>query len=181
MGDAGFDAAPLLKGPFVSCLQNRIFLVVALAGLVRCGAGPVTIVSAPPSAVPPPADVSGVWSGTTRAIPCDALASAGRCNALNNITFALNQRGPQLTGKYTCATGDAICRHGGADDSGDVNAGSVSENQLNLSVMIPADASNCYYHGSVTSPTQANGIYMCYTGGMQVEQGVWALSRAAAE
>jgi hypothetical protein len=122
-----------------------------------------------------------VWSGTTRAIPCDALAAAGRCNAVNDITFALNQRGPQLTGKYTCANGDAICRHGGADDSGDINAGSISENQLNLSVMIPADSSNCYYHGSITSPSQANGVYMCYKGGMQVEQGVWTLSRAAAE
>jgi hypothetical protein len=172
--------ATMLKGPSVSCSLTRIFLVLVLAGVAGCGAGPVTIIPAP-SAAPPTAEVAGEWSGTTRAIPCDMLASIGRCNAVNNITFTLNQSGSQLTGKYSCATGTMICRHGGADDSGDINSGSISGNQFNLSVIIPADVSNCYYHGATTSPTQANGVYMCYQGGNQVEQGVWNLSRTAAE
>jgi hypothetical protein len=171
----------MLKRSSVSRSLTRIFLVLALAGLAGCGAGPTAIAPAPPSAVPSPTEVAGAWSGTTRAIPCDVLASAGRCNAVNNITITLNQSGSQLTGKYTCATGNMICRHGGADDSGDIDSGSISGNQFNLSVIIPADVSNCYYHGATTSATEANGVYMCYQGGMQVEQGVWNLSRAAAE
>jgi hypothetical protein len=176
----GLIVETMLKGPSVSFSLTRIFLVLALAGIAGCGTGPITIFPAP-SAVPPPADVAGAWSGTTRAVPCDVLASTGRCNAVNNISFTLNQSGAQLTGKYTCASGNMICRHGGADDSGDINSGSISGNQLNLSVIIPADVSNCYYHGATTSATQANGVYMCYQGGRQVEQGVWNLSRTSAE
>jgi len=160
---------------------TRVFLVLVLAGVAGCGTGPVTIFPASPSAVPSPTEVAGAWSGTTRAMPCDVLASAGRCNAVNNISFTLNQSGSQLTGKYTCAAGNMICRHGGADDSGDIDSGSISGNQFNLSVIIQADVSNCYYHGATTSATEADGVYICYQDGRQVEQGVWNLSRTAAE
>jgi hypothetical protein len=126
--------------------------------------------------------VAGSWMGFLRASPCEILASSGRCNAVNNVTFRLNQDGSQLTGTYSCANGDTLCRHGGADDSGQVIAGSISDShQLNLSVIIPADVSNCYYSGATTSPNQATGVYMCYQGGLQVEEGVWNLSRTASE
>jgi hypothetical protein len=109
------------------------------------------------------------------------LSGSARCNAVNNIALMVSQDGAQLTGKYTCAAGNMICRHGGADDSGRIDAGSIAGNRLNLSVMIPADLSNCYFSGSTTSPTQANGVYMCYQGGLQVEEGEWTVSRAAAD
>lgn len=176
-----WNVGTMLKRPCVSGLLNRICLALILAGLAACGASPVTIVPPPPSTVPPPEEIAGVWSGTSRAVPCDMLAAIGRCNAVNNITFTLNQRGPQLTGRYTCATGTTVCRHGGADDSGDINAGSISGSQFNLSVIIPADVSNCYYHGATTSSAEANGVYVCYQGGKPVEQGVWNLSRTSAE
>ena len=42
-------------------------------------------------------------------------------------------------------------------------------------------ARSSYHSGSTTSPTQANGIYMCYQGGLQVEEGEWNLSRSSSE
>jgi hypothetical protein len=154
---------------------KRIVALIALVGVAGCGAAAPS--SPAPKEGPATADVSGVWAGTIRVTPCDMLGSNGRCNAVNNITFTLNQDGSQLNGKYSCALGNMICRHGGADDSGNINAGSISGNQLNLSVMVPADVSNCYYNGSTTSSNQANGVYMCYQGGLLVEQGVWSVER----
>jgi hypothetical protein len=154
-------------------------LFAALAGAMRCGPA-----SSPAPSVPRPSveDVAGSWTGTLRASPCELLASAGRCGEVNNIAFRLNQDGSQLTGTFTCANGGTLCRHGGADDSGKVMTGSISNNrQLNLSVIIPADVSNCYYSGATTAPNQASGVYMCYQGGLQVEEGVWTLLRTSSE
>jgi hypothetical protein len=125
-------------------------------------------------------NVAGYWSGTTRAMPpCDF--SAGRCNAVNKVTFSLRQNGKHLKGKYTCAYGNMICRNGGADDSGKVVSGKVSGNQIRLSVVIPADVSNCYYNGMLTSPTTIHGGYQCYNGGELVEEGIWDVTQAAAQ
>ncbi|HXR37075.1 MAG TPA: hypothetical protein VN754_14055 [Candidatus Binataceae bacterium] len=158
--------------------MSRIVLIVALSGVTRCGPA-----SSPAPSIPRPsaADVAGAWTGTSRVTNCDMLSGSARCNAVNNIALLISQNGAQLTGKYTCAIGNMICRHGGADDSGRIESGSISGNRLNLSVMIPADLSNCYFSGSTTSPTQANGVYMCYQGGLQVEEGEWNVSRAAAD
>jgi hypothetical protein len=163
---------------------NRIFLLAALAGIARCGS-----TSPPPApvAVPSPsaevsivstAEVGGLWTGTIRVTPC-ALAGE-RCNAINNVTFALTQYGSQVTGNYTCAPGNADCRLGGADNSGKIVAGSVSGNRINVTVKLPADKSDCYYNGT-TSSAQANGVYVCYRGGRMIEEGVWTLARQSAE
>ncbi len=125
-------------------------------------------------------DVSGNWSGTTRVTPPCAWSS-GRCNAVNNITFAFKQKGDHIKGKFTCAYGNLICRNGGADNTGKVVSGRVSGDQIRLSVVLPADVSNCYYNGQLTSPTSARGGYMCYQGGELVEEGVWNVSRASGE
>jgi len=166
------------KGLSVRGWLSRIVLIVALSGITRCGPA-----SSPAPSIPRPsaADVAGAWTGTSRVTNCDMLSGSARCNAVNNIALLISQNGAQLTGKYTCAIGNMICRHGGADDSGRIESGSISGNRLNLSVMIPADLSNCYFSGSTTSPTQANGVYMCYQGGLQVEEGEWNVSRAAAD
>ncbi len=122
--------------------------------------------------------MAGEWKGTSRVTDCETLAGSARCNAVNNIALMINQDGAELNGKYACAIGNMGCRHGGADDSGRIESGSISGNRINLSVMIPADLSNCYFSGNTTSPTQANGVYICYQGGLQVEEGEWSLSRA---
>jgi hypothetical protein len=159
-------------------LLTRSILLAVLAGASRCGPA-----AAPPPAPPPKPsveDVAGSWSGTLRASPCELFASAGRCGAVNNVVFTLSQDGSQLTGRYICANGDTLCRHGGADDSGKVVAGSISNSSgLNLSVIVPADFSNCYYSGTTTAPNQASGVYMCYQGSIQVEEGVWNLTRTS--
>ncbi len=113
-----------------------------------------------------------------RVTPCD-VASV-RCNAVNHVTFTLSQFGSQITGSYSCAAGNMSCRHGGADDSGKIMAGSVSGNQINLAVRLPADLSDCYYSGTAT-PAQANGVYVCYRGGMMIEEGIWNLARQSPE
>ncbi len=80
------------------------------------------------------ADVSGNWSGTTRVTPPCGFSS-GRCNAVNNITFALKFKGDRLKGKYTCAYGNLNCRNGGSDNTGKIVSGRISGNQLRLSVI----------------------------------------------
>jgi hypothetical protein len=124
-----------------------------------------------------PADVSGNWSGTTRVTPCEF--SSGRCNAINNITFRFDQNGKKLKGKYTCAIGTMVCRNGNADNTGKVVSGRVSGDQIRLSVVLPADVSNCYYNGRLTSATTARGGYSCYQGGELLEEGMWEIKRAA--
>jgi hypothetical protein len=147
-------------------------LVVIAVGLVMLAAADTCYAQA--------TNVAGLWSGTTRAMPpCDF--SAGRCNAVNKITFNLMQTGKHLKGKYTCAYGNMICRHGNADNSGKVVSGKVSGNQVRLSVVIPADVSNCYYNGVMTSPTTIHGSYQCYNGGELVEEGMWDVSQSAAQ
>jgi hypothetical protein len=126
------------------------------------------------------ANVAGYWSGTTRVMPPCGFSS-GRCNAVNNITFSLTQKGKRLRGKYTCAYGNLICRNGGADNTGKVVSGKVSGNRIRLSVVIPADVSNCYYNGTLTSPTGIRGGYACYQGGALVEEGQWNVTQASAQ
>ena len=124
--------------------------------------------------------VNGLWSGTTRVTPPCAFSS-GRCDAVNNITFALGRNGDRIRGKYTCAYGNMICRNGGFDNSGRVVSGRLSGNQIRLSVVIPADASNCYYNGMFTSPTSLRGGYSCYNGGELVEEGMWNVTQSSGQ
>jgi hypothetical protein len=167
----------LPEGSSVRGWLNRIFLLVALAGIARCGTTP------PPPAVPAPAiatsDVGGLWTGTTRVTPCELAGE--RCNAVNNVTFTLTQYGSQLTGSYACAAGNADCRLGGAGNAGKIMSGSVSGNRINVAVKLPVDKSDCYYNGAATSSAQANGIYVCYRDGRMIEEGVWSLARQSPE
>jgi hypothetical protein len=117
-------------------------------------------------------NVAGLWSGTTRVQP-PCLFSSGRCNAVNNITFLFRQNGKRLKGKFTCAYGNMICRNGGADNSGKIVSGKIAGSQIRLSVVVPADVSNCYYNGVFTSPTAIRGGYSCYQGGELIEEGMW--------
>jgi hypothetical protein len=125
-------------------------------------------------------NVSGLWSGTTLVTPC-AFASSGRCNAQNKITLKLTEQNSQITGSYTCATGTMVCRNGGADNTGNVQWGRISGNQLRLSLIMPADGSNCYYNGMLTSPSTMHGTYMCFNGASLVEEGTWDVKLASGQ
>ncbi len=135
--------------------------------------------SAGPACAQNTTNVSGLWSGTTRVQP-PCFFSSGRCNAVNNITFLFRQTGDRLKGKYTCAYGNLICRNGGADNTGKVVSGRVAGDQIRISVVLPADVSNCYYNGVFTSPTAIRGAYSCYQGGELLEEGMWNVTRNAA-
>lgn len=121
--------------------------------------------------------LADLWTGTTRVTPC--AFDTNRCNAVNNITFRLVPNGSQVKGEFTCAYGDLNCRNGGADDMGKIVAGTISGNLIRLSVVVPADVSNCYYNGQLTSPTTIHGAYSCYQGGGLLEQGVFDLIKSS--
>jgi hypothetical protein len=125
-------------------------------------------------------NVSGLWSGTTVVTPC-FFVSGGRCNAQNKITLQLTDQNSQITGNYTCAYGNMICRNGGADNTGTVVWSRISGNQMRLNLAIPADGSNCYYNGMLPSANTMHGTYMCYNGGALVEEGVWDVKRASGQ
>jgi len=125
-------------------------------------------------------DISGLWSGTTRVTPPCAFAS-GRCNAVNKITFTFRHKGDRIKGKFTCAYGNLDCRNGGADDTGKIVSGRIAGKDIRLSVVVPADVSNCYYNGVLTSPTTIHGAYSCYQGGELLEEGVWDVTRGPAQ
>jgi hypothetical protein len=42
----------------------------------------------------------------------------------------LTERNNRITGNYTCTTGTMVCRSGGADNTGNVQWGSISNNLL---------------------------------------------------
>ena len=128
----------------------------------------------------PATNVSGLWSGTTLVTPC-AFATSGRCNAQNKITLQLTDQNSQITGNYTCAYGNMICRNGGADNTGTVVWSRISGDQMRLNLMIPADGSNCYYNGMLPSANTMHGAYMCYNGSALVEEGVWDVKRASGQ
>jgi len=123
------------------------------------------------------ADGADIWTGTTRVTPCSF--SAGRCNAVNNITFRFASKENEIKGKFTCAYGNLNCRKGGADDTGKIVSGRVSGNLIQFSVMVPADVSHCYYNGKLTSSTTIHGAYACYQGGALLEQGVFDLTKSS--
>ena len=147
-----------------------VVLAIALAANLK----------APGSCFAQATNLGGYWSGTTRVTP-PCRFSSGRCNAVNKITFSLRQKGNRLKGKYTCAYGTLNCRNGGADNTGKVVSGRVSGNQLRLSVVLPADVSNCYYNGMLTSATTIHGGYACYQGGSLLEEGEWDVTQAQAQ
>jgi hypothetical protein len=118
-----------------------------------------------------------IWTGTTRVTPC--FFSTARCNAVNNVTFSFAPKGDEIKGRFTCAYGTLNCRNGGADNTGKIISGRVSGNLIRFSVIVPADVSNCYYNGRLTSSTTIHGGYACYQGGGLLEQGVFDLTKSS--
>jgi len=111
-------------------------------------------------------DISGVWQGEIRVIPCfpGVPAEIGRCEAVNRITFSLHQSDSAVTGDYRCAIGTLVCRDANTTDRGTLMDGWVSGRNVTLRVMLPGDLSSCLYNG-LDSSTEIRGGYRCYQGG----------------
>jgi len=99
----------------------------------------------------------------------------GRCNAINRITFAMQQDGSTISGDYTCAIGTTVCRDANKTTSGKIVNGTLNGNTIAMRVMLPGDVSSCIYNGEATS-TAISGSYRCYEGGGLSEMGMWQVS-----
>jgi hypothetical protein len=120
----------------------------------------------------PTFDMTGVWKGQLRVLPCYPSYEVGRCGAVNNITFNLHQTGNKLSGDYSCQFGTYICRDANKTDRGTIMYGWLSGRTVTLRVMIPGDVSSCLFTGRA-SEEQVVGGYACYQGGALVEIGDW--------
>jgi hypothetical protein len=130
----------------------------------------------------PAVNLTGIWQGETRVIPCLSgfkATEVGRCNAVNRITFALRQTDASLTGTYRCAIGTMVCRHANITDYGYLMAGRVSGHDIMMRVLLTGDLSSCLYNGSASGSDMMRGTYRCYQGGGLVEVGQWQVSRGA--
>ena len=128
----------------------------------------------------PAIDLSGVWRGELRVLPCSPgmPAEIGRCDAVNRITFSLHQSDSAVTGDYRCAIGTMVCRSANTTEEGRLIDGSVSGRSITLRVMLPGDLSSCLYNG-LDSSTHIGGSYRCYQGGGLVEVGQWQAWRGS--
>ncbi len=125
-----------------------------------------------------PAGFTGTWKGTLRVTPCGPmLREHNRCGAVNDITFTIVQDGSDVSGHYTCAIGNAICRNGNDAKSGKITSGRASGKNIRFSVLVPSDVSNCDYTGYSQSSGQMRGGYTCYQGGGLIEQGMFEVTR----
>ncbi|HKD66158.1 MAG TPA: hypothetical protein VKB84_04905 [Candidatus Binataceae bacterium] len=124
-----------------------------------------------------PAGFTGLWAGTIHVVPCLALRDSHRCGAVNKVTFTIIDDGSKVSGHYTCAIGNQICRNGNADNTGKIVSGRASSNSIRFTVIVPADVSSCNYTGTSPSPGQMRGGYTCYEGGGLIEQGNFEVTR----
>jgi hypothetical protein len=157
------------------CFCRILLVFIFLLPLAACSA---TSQPGEPAGV----DLSGVWRGELRVIPCSpgVPAEMGRCNAVNRIAFSLRQSDSTLSGEYRCAIGTMVCRDANTTDHGTVVSGQVSGRNLTMRVILPGDVSSCLFNGSDSS-TDIRGGYRCYQGGGLAEVGTWQVRRGADE
>jgi hypothetical protein len=158
-------------------LFYRAIVLAMLLPMAACSATSPTIEK-------PATNLTGLWRGEIRVIPCPAYmpaTEAGRCNAINRITFNLRQTESSLEGTYNCANGTLVCRDENTTTYGTVTGGTLSGRNLSMRVLLPGDLSSCLYNGLETSPGAMRGSYRCYQGGGLVEYGQWQVSRAENE
>ena len=116
--------------------------------------------------------VTGVWRGKSSA-RCARTSDRTRCGAVNEITFNLVQRGPEVTGSYKCAYGNMNCRN--MNDTGKIADGKMGKTLLTMRVMMP-DGSSCRFSGQAQGDSIQGG-YSCLNGGAKGEQGIWEARR----
>ena len=121
---------------------------------------------------------TGLWDGTTTSTCLPMQPDASRCNAVMKITLQMYQEGSSLTGHYTCAPGNMVCRN--SNTTGTIADGKVREGNVGMRVMMP-DGSSCLFNGR---PSRGNppaqkltGSYFCMQGGGYIEQGRFQVER----
>ena len=97
-----------------------------------------------------------------------------RCNAVVKITLRMFQQGSSLTGHYTCATGNMVCRD--TNTTGTIADGKVRDGGVGLRVMLP-DGSSCLFNGR-PAQNKLTGSYFCMQGGGYIEQGRFQVERS---
>jgi hypothetical protein len=163
-------------GQLLFRMSVRIFCLALILGMAGCATSPAQ--ANPALQMEPASNVSGVWEGETRVIPCPPMNTPfGRCNAVNRITFVIRQDGSSTRGDYKCAIGTQVCRDANRTTSGEIVDGSVSGRTIAMRVLLTGDLSSCIYNGEVSS-TASGGTYRCYQGGGLNEVGIWQVSRS---
>ena len=123
---------------------------------------------------------TGLWEGTSTATCLPFQPDITRCNAVQKITLRMFQEGSKLTGQYTCAPGNIVCRD--SNTTGTIADGKVRDGNAGLRVMLP-DGSSCLFNGrpsaGVTAPAvRLTGSYFCMQGGGFIERGSFRVERS---
>jgi hypothetical protein len=166
--------------------------LVALAMVAGCAAGEPpqyapSNVTQPEASSASPANSSaaadqgyaGLWEGTSTASCVPFQPDITRCNAVQKITLRMFQEGSKLTGQYTCATGNMVCRD--SNTTGTIAEGKVREGGPGIRVMLP-DGSSCLFNGrpspgSMAPAVKLTGTYLCMQGGGFIERGTFRVER----
>jgi hypothetical protein len=121
--------------------------------------------------------LAGLWEGTSTSVCMPMQPDISRCNAVQKITLQIFQDGSKLTGYYTCAFGNTVCRD--TNTTGKIGAGTARQGGLALRVMLP-DGSSCLYNGRLAqhNPNEMRGSYFCMQGGGYLERGSFQVQRS---
>jgi hypothetical protein len=104
----------------------------------------------------------------------DTTANPGRCHATQKITLTMLQQGKEITGYYTCAYGNEVCRN--MDETGVIRNGAMTGRRLTMRVML-GDGSMCFYTGMPLDGVM-EGRYSCLQGAGIVERGAFRTVRS---
>jgi hypothetical protein len=120
---------------------------------------------------------TGLWEGTSTSTCMPMQPDISRCNAVQEITLQIFQNGSKLTGHYTCAFGNTVCRD--TNTTGKIADGTTRPGGIALRVMLP-DGSSCLYNGRLTqrSANAIDGSYFCMQGGGYLERGKFQVERS---
>jgi len=119
--------------------------------------------------------VTGHWEGVSSAdCIADTTGNPGRCHATQNITLTMLLKGDEITGYYTCAFGNQVCRN--LDETGVIRNGTMTGRRLRMRVML-GDGSMCFFTGTPAGGVM-EGRYSCLQGGGIVERGTFRTERS---
>jgi hypothetical protein len=185
------DKIPARGRGKISNLVPSWTALAALAMLAGCAAGEpqqsAPVIAAPAAQTAPAAeagagqesDFTGLWEGTSTSACLPMQPDASRCNAVQKITFRLFQDGSRLTGHYTCAIGNMVCRN--SNTTGTIVNGKLRAGGVDWRLMLP-DGSSCLFNGRPsrgnTSARRLTGSYFCMQGGGYIEKGSFRVERS---
>jgi hypothetical protein len=118
--------------------------------------------------------ITGGWDGTLTA-SCIGPLIAGRCNAVNNISFTVvESEASKLGGSYTCAYGNQTCLR--QNTTGKIARVRLDNSRTTIWVTMP-DATFCVFDGNIAGNRMGGG-YSCSSGGALLEQGAWQTQKS---